>query len=67
MSIPTPAVMPGAKLSLTGAIAALIASLASALDDDPGTLDLDGVEVLTGLVGAYTALLAAQSQRTAAR
>ncbi|MFF1684761.1 hypothetical protein [Streptomyces sp. NPDC058254] len=63
MATPTPAVMPGAKLSLTGAIAALIASLATALENDPDTLDLDGVEVLTGLVGAYTALLATQVQR----
>jgi hypothetical protein len=59
--------MPGARLSLTGAIAALIASLAAALESDPETLDLDGVEVLTGLVGAYTALLAAQSTRKAER
>lgn len=67
MSIPTPAAMPRARLSLTGTIAALITSLASALDDDPGTLDLDGVEVLTGLLAAYTALIAAQSQRKADR
>jgi hypothetical protein len=59
--------MPGARPSLTGAIAALITSLATALESDAETLDLDGVEVLTGLVGAYTALLAAQSQRKADR
>jgi hypothetical protein len=59
--------MPGARLSLTGAIAALITSLATALDNDPADIDLDGAEVLAGLVSAYAALLAAQSQRNAAR
>ncbi|MBT2390372.1 hypothetical protein J7E87_13275 [Streptomyces sp. ISL-1] len=67
MTAPTPAAMPGAKLSLTAAIATLITSLATALEDDPKTIDLDGVEVLTGLVAAYTALLSAQVQRTADR
>ncbi|MER7809383.1 hypothetical protein [Streptomyces sp900116325] len=67
MTTPTPATMPGAKLSLTAAIAALITALAAALESEPDTIDLDGVEVLTGLVGAYTALLAAQAQRQAER
>ncbi|MFD7942151.1 hypothetical protein [Streptomyces sp. NPDC059744] len=59
--------MPGAKLTLTAALAALITSLAAALESDPDTVDLDGVEVLTGLVGAYTALLSEQAQRKAER
>ncbi|MFF3354933.1 hypothetical protein ACFYWN_20280 [Streptomyces sp. NPDC002917] len=59
--------MPGAKLTLTAALATLITSLASALESDPDTIDLDGIEALSGLVTAYTALLSAQVQRKAER
>ncbi|MET7843996.1 hypothetical protein ABZT45_36455 [Streptomyces sp. NPDC005356] len=59
--------MPGARLPLAASLATLITSLAAALDNDADTLDLDGVEVLTGLVSAYVALLNAQAARTAGR
>ncbi|WP_455356864.1 hypothetical protein [Streptomyces sp. SYSU K217416] len=61
----TPAAMPGARQSLTGSIAALIAGLTEALDQD--TIDLDGVQALTGLVAQYNALLTIQNTRTANR
>ncbi|MER5894876.1 hypothetical protein [Streptomyces sp. NPDC001876] len=67
MTTPTPAAMPGAKLSMTAVISTLITSLATALDSDPENVDLDGVEVLTGLLAAYSALLAVQVQRKADR
>ncbi|GAA5704471.1 hypothetical protein Save01_05316 [Streptomyces avermitilis] len=66
--MPTPANMPGAKLSATArertTLSALVVSLADALDSAE-EIDLDGVEVLTGLLAAYVALLNVQRDRKA--
>ncbi|GDY65725.1 hypothetical protein SAV14893_051180 [Streptomyces avermitilis] len=63
-----PANMPGAKLSATArertTLSALVVSLADALDSAE-EIDLDGVEVLTGLLAAYVALLNVQRDRKA--
>ncbi|MEU8787858.1 hypothetical protein [Streptomyces sp. NPDC048643] len=66
--MPTPVNMPGAKLSAAAlersALSALIVSLAEALDAAED-IDLDAVEALTGLLGAYVALLNVQPTRKA--
>jgi hypothetical protein len=56
--------MPGAVRSERAALSTLIVSLATALEAAP-EIDLDGVEVLTGLLAGYVALLNSQRERTA--
>ncbi|ALV35743.1 hypothetical protein AS200_29650 [Streptomyces sp. CdTB01] len=60
--------MPGARLSAHArertALSALIVSLAEALEAAED-IDLDGVEVLTGLLTQYVALLGVQRERKA--
>lgn len=64
MATPTPAVMPGARLSPAGAVAKLITELAEAADDGQ-EISLDVVDSLAALTGAYAALLTAQNTRKA--
>jgi hypothetical protein len=65
----TPADMPGARLSTPAreraAISTLLVSLAEALEAAE-EIDLDGVEVLTGLLTQYVALSGIQRERKAA-
>jgi hypothetical protein len=58
--------MPGAKPSVAAAVSKLITDLAEIADDGPA-IDLDTCDTIAGLTSAYAALLAAQSNRKAAR
>ncbi|MGW1730112.1 hypothetical protein [Streptomyces sp. NPDC001999] len=62
----TPAAMPGARQSLTGALATLITDLAD-IADDGSAIDLDTCDTLAALTSAYASLVAAQSTRRASK